>query len=162
MELEKQGVLPPRLTGPKGAILPGPIERDPAGGYRIQQPIPSLVPGSDVSITQAVRDDAYTLSRHTLGGAQVARDLRRGREAHVFNEGVDLARLEAEVWARGSAGGMIRDAERFSVTFDQPIGRRIQAGRPDVPLRTVEIKGRLDPVMNVWKYHLVPRPRPAR
>ncbi|WP_438029770.1 SpvB/TcaC N-terminal domain-containing protein [Sorangium sp. So ce233] len=39
--LERQGVLPPRLTGPKGAILPGPIERDPAGGYR---PVPTAGP----------------------------------------------------------------------------------------------------------------------
>lgn len=36
-DLEKRGMFPPRLLGPKGT-LPGTVERDPAGGYRLQQP----------------------------------------------------------------------------------------------------------------------------
>lgn len=32
----------------------------------------------------AVRDETYTISRHTINGSQVQTDLRRGREAHIF------------------------------------------------------------------------------
>lgn len=112
-------------------------------------------------LPRAVRDDAYTTSRHTAGGKQVVRDVAKGKEAHVFNADIDLTELEAKVWAEGTSQGRVRGFERFSYTSETPIGTRIQAGKPDVPLHTVEIKGKLEPG-NVWQYHLVPRTRPAR
>jgi RHS repeat-associated protein len=117
--------------------------------------------GGSGGVIRAVRDDAYTINRHTSAGIKVARDLARGREAHIFADGIDLAALEAEVWAAGAFKGNVRGWDRFTFTSATPIGTRIQNGRPSVPLHTVEIKGRLESG-NVWKYHLVPRTRAAR
>jgi RHS repeat-associated protein len=110
--------------------------------------------------TRFVRDEAYTASRHTMGGSQVQRALRRGEEAHVFNESVDLSQLEGRVWSEGFYQGEIRGWHRWYLHTDSPIGRRVQAGRQDVALSTVEVKARLVGE-NVWEYHLVPRSRPA-
>lgn len=112
-------------------------------------------------VVGAVRDDAYTASRHMADGRQAVRDLARGREAHVFNEGVDLAALEQRVWTEGTYQGEVRGWDRFTWTSETPIGTRIQAGRADVPLHTVEIKGRVE-ANGTWVYHLVPRTGPAR
>lgn len=91
------------------------------------------------------------------------KDLAAGKEAHVFNEDVNLADLEKKVWTEGTyQGNLPRSPEwdRFTYTSPTPIGRRIQAGKPDIPLNTVEIKGKVG--KNVWEYHLVPRTRAAR
>jgi len=112
-------------------------------------------------IIQAVRDDAYTASRHASGGRIVERDLRRGREAHVFNDDVDLIDLEQKVWTEGTSHGVVRGWDRFTYRSETPIGTRIQTGSPDVPLHVVEVKGRLRSD-GVWEYHLAPRPRPAQ
>jgi hypothetical protein len=109
----------------------------------------------------AVRDDAYTQSRHTAGGAIVQKDLAKGKEAHIFNEGVDLKELERKVWTSGTYGGIVRGFDRFTYTSDTPIGRRIEAGTPDIPLYTVEIKGRTNQ-KGEWVYHLVPRTKAAK
>jgi hypothetical protein len=110
----------------------------------------------------AVHDINYTISRHTIRGQQVQRDLARGREAHIFNEGVDLAALEQRVWEQGRSMGQVGQGQRgtwqrFIWESPSPIGRRIQNGRSDVPLRFVEIK--YNPSTGL--YHLVPRARPA-
>jgi hypothetical protein len=113
-------------------------------------------------IVPAVRDDAYTASRHTIRGRIVQRDLAKGKEAHVFDEGINLGELEQRVWTQGTYHGEIRHGwERYSYTSPTPIGRRIQQGRPDVLLYIVEIKGKVNP-QGVWGYHLVPRSRLAR
>ena len=115
---------------------------------------------------ELVRDDAYMLSRHTLNGSRVLRALRRGEEAHVFNTDVDLTLLEQRVWNEGTYRGVldtVRDPGQWErITWDSPtpVGRRIQPGRPDIPLNVVEIKLRQNP-NGMWEYHLVPRPRPA-
>ena len=116
------------------------------------------------AITKAVRDDAYTAARHLRGGRDVEKSLRKGKEAHVFNDGVDLKALEQRVWTEGRYAGRVgagRRAEfdRFVWRSDTPIGTRIQDGKPDVPLHWVEIEGKI--VNGDWAYHLVPRPRPA-
>lgn len=138
------------------------------GGVVRSRPMPG---GHELKVTRSGRvfhcsecvlahnDVDYTRSRHTLEGSQVQRDLRRGREAHVFNEDVDLADLERRVWTQGQHQGTERGWDRFVYRSDTPIGRRVQAGRPDVPLYVVEIKGRLR--NGQWEYHLVPRTRPA-
>lgn len=104
--------------------------------------------------SHAVRNDAYQFSRHMINGKQVVRDLARGREAHVFNEDVDPLALERRVWSEGTYNGEIRGWHRFTYHSPTPIGRRIQNGKPDVPLYVVEIKvrQRLD---GVWEYHLI-------
>lgn len=113
----------------------------------------------------AVRDDAYTTSKHTTRGKQVQRHLAQGREAHVFDDGIDLRELEEKVWTQGAYLGRIGNVsqalfDRFVWQSPTPIGRRIQVGRPDLPLTWVEIKGKI--VKGVWVYHLVPRRRPVR
>jgi len=119
-----------------------------------------LVHNADGPCIQAVRDAAYTTSRHTIDGAQVVRDLKRGREAHIFNDGADLDQLERLVLTQGIAKGNIRGFDRFVYVSDTPIGRRIQAGRDDIPLYVIELKGKmLD--NGKWVYHIVPRTRPA-
>ncbi len=115
-------------------------------------------------ILNAIRDDAYIISKHTRAGQQVQRDLQRGREAHVFNDDVRLNDLEEKVWREGSyqgtvAGGPRAAFERFVWRSQTPIGSRIEAGKPDLPLHWVEIKGKI--VNNDWVYHLTPRFRPA-
>jgi len=90
--------------------------------------------GKSDGVVRAVRDDAYTASRHTAEGKQVVRDLTKGKEAHVFDEGVDLAALEAKVWSEGVSHGTVRGYQRFTYESPTPIGRRVQACKPDVPL----------------------------
>lgn len=108
----------------------------------------------------AVRNDAYTISRHTINGGQVQRDLRRGREAHIFNENENLSTLENNVWAGGIYQGKVRGWYRWTYLSETPIGRRIQTGKPDVELYAVEIKGRFRD--SRLEYHLVPRLRAAQ
>ncbi|MGE0712814.1 MAG: RHS repeat-associated core domain-containing protein [Planctomycetota bacterium] len=117
------------------------------------------VPGK-AKPANAVHDEAYTASKHTRNGAQVERDLRRGRDAHVFNDEVNLKALEDKVWNEGVYHGTERGWERWSYTSDEPIGMRLQNGRDPVPLRTVEIKGRPTPDGG-YEYHLVPRSKPV-
>jgi hypothetical protein len=116
-------------------------------------------------LLQAVHDLAQTISKHTRTGREAIKDLSRGREAHIFNDDADLAELERKVWAEGSWYGKATGQpqrvayDRFIWRAPAPIGRRIQTGRPDVPLSWVEVKGKI--VKGAWLYHLVPRPRPA-
>lgn len=109
-------------------------------------------------------DRGYTVSRHARTGQRVVADQARGREAHVFGDGVDLTELERQVWTQDVYQGVVGAGER--ATFDRfvwesptPIGVRLQEGRPEIPLRWVEIKGKL--VGGTWVYHLTPRARPA-
>src|SRR5439155_21082017 len=88
----------------------------------------------------------------------------RGRGAHVFNDDVDLEELERQVWAQGSYQGRIgqpprSEFERFVWRSPTPIGRRIQRGKPDLPLHWVEVMGKLE--RGRWVLHLAPRTRPA-
>ena len=114
-----------------------------------------------------VHDEQYTIDRHTLVGKNVIRDLRRGKEAHVFNEDIDLNLLAQKVWNEGIYQGKLdklRDPvewERITWTSPSPIGRRIQNGKPDTPLYVVEVKVRQYPD-GIWRYHLDPRSRPAK
>jgi len=102
-----------------------------------------------------------TLKTHSSGGADVARAKRRGREYHIFNDDVDLERLEQLVWDNGTYTGEIRDWHRIYYETDEIIGYRYQAGRDPIPLKGVEIKGHfLDD--GIFEYHLVPRTRVAR
>jgi hypothetical protein len=117
-----------------------------------------------LGVVPVTRDDAYTISRHTSQGKEVLKDLARERGVHVFNDGADLDVLEAKVWTEGTYQGRVGKGhralfERFVWCSPLPIGRRIQAGKPDIPLYWVEIKGRIK--QGRWVYHLVPRPKPA-
>jgi hypothetical protein len=108
-------------------------------------------------------DLAYTVSRHTVAGRAVQKDLARGRDAHVFLDGTEFEALEMSVWRNGFfigrvGAGQRSNFERFVWQSDVAIGRRIQPGREDVPLYWVEIKGQT--VGNEWVYHVVPRARP--
>ena len=92
------------------------------------------------------------------------KDLADGKEAHVFDDGVDLEALEQKVWTEGTYQGTVGTGQRAK--FDRfvwrsptPVGRRIQAGKPHLLLYWVEIKGKV--VKAAWVYHLVPRPKPA-
>ena len=107
----------------------------------------------------AVRDDTYTLSRHSINGTQVQRELQKGKEAHIFNEEESLSSLEKTVWLIGLYQGVVRGWHRWTYISQVSIGRRIQKGRPDLELYTVEIKGRLRD--GRFEYHLVPRLRSA-
>ena len=103
-------------------------------------------------------------SKHTIRGKQVIKRLTQGLEAHVFDDGVDLGVLEQEVWTKGTYQGRVgtghrAEFDRFVWRSPIPIGRRIQAGKPDLPLYWVEIKGKM--VKGKWVYHLVPRLKPA-
>jgi hypothetical protein len=113
---------------------------------------------------RAVRDDAYIATKHSTTGKEVVKNLAKGKEAHVFDDGVDLDALERRVWAGGSFQGQVGRGprakfDRFCWRSPTPIGRRVQPGRPDLPLYWVEIKGKI--VGDEWVYHLVPRSRPA-
>jgi hypothetical protein len=55
---------------------------------------------------------------------------------------------------------MVRGFERFTYTSPTPIGRRIQSGKPDLPLFVVELKRREK--QGSWEYHLVPRTKAAQ
>ncbi len=107
----------------------------------------------------AVRDDSYTLSRHTINGIQVQRDLRKSKEAHIFNENESLSSLEQNVWVFGIYQGMVRGWHRWTYNSPTSIGRRIQVGKSELELYTVEIKGRFRD--DIFEYHLVPRLRSA-
>jgi hypothetical protein len=117
-----------------------------------------------VGILGALRDDAYTEGKHTLRGKQAQRDVARGREVHVFEDGVDLLALEERVWTEGIYLGQVGKGhraafDRFVWHSPQVVGRRIKAGQADIPLSWVEVKGKI--VKGVWVYHLVPRSKPA-
>jgi len=57
-------------------------------------------------------------------------------------------------------GGQRGEWDRFQWQSPTPIGRRVQQGKPDLPLSWVEIKGKLNKAGD-WIYHLVPRTGPA-
>ena len=59
----------------------------------------------------------------------------------------------------GSGDPARADFDRFVWYSETPIGTRIEAGKWDVPLHYVEIKGKM--VNGRWVYHLAPRARPA-
>lgn len=108
-------------------------------------------------VVSATFDEAYTLKRHTAAGSAVMKALAKGDEAHIFNDGTDLADLANKVWTEGEYAGNIRGWDRFVWNSPTPIGMRVQAGRASVPLSWVEIK-----VNSGGLYHLVPRTGPAR
>jgi len=117
-------------------------------------------------ILGAVHDQVYTLAKHTRSGklALNLKDLAKGKDAHVFEDGVDLKALEEKVWMEGTYRGQVGSPQRAS--FDRfvwrspvPIGRRLQTGKPEFPLYWVEIKGKI--AQSRWVYHLAPRARPA-
>ncbi len=117
-----------------------------------------------VGIVAAIRDDAYIRNRHMPQGNRVVKELAKGEEAHVFLDEIDLAALENAVWTKGTFQGKVGTGhrvvhDRFIWRSPTPIGRRIQAGRAEVPLFWVEIKGKMN--QGRWVYHLVPRPKPA-
>lgn len=107
------------------------------------------------------RDDARIRRRHTIGGSEAARDIGRGRDAHVFDAGIDLEALERRVWERGEElPAAVREWRRFWLLLEQRIGTRVQNGRAAVPLHGVEIKARIEG--KAWRYHLVPRATRAK
>lgn len=149
---------------PSPSPSPSPKAPTASGGDQSTNPSPNSSDGepkiTDGHIPDGVRDDAYTESRHTIDGKQVQRDLRRGREAHVFLKDVELSNLEEKVRQEGVYQGEVRGWYRWTYTSDTPIGVRIQKGRDDVPLNVVELKGRFRSD-GTFEYHLVPRARPA-
>src|SRR5476651_1257859 len=105
-----------------------------------------MASSGQASLVPTRRDDAYTLSKHTIGGSQASKDARRGRAIHVFYEPADLDFLENQVWSQGTYVGQVGDGSRSS--FDRfvwqsqtPVGLRIEHGKPDQDLTWVEIKG---------------------
>jgi hypothetical protein len=108
----------------------------------------------------AVHNASGTNKRHTIGSSTVIRDLQKGKEAHVFDESVDLKMLEEKVWSEGKYGGEVRGWRRYFYESPSPIGRRVQNGKKDVPLHVVEIK--LQKHNGKWEYHLVPRTKAAQ
>jgi hypothetical protein len=127
--------------------------------------IPKAAMAEARAITKAIRDDAKIARAHKLSGSEAQKALRKGDGAHVFDDAADLAALEQKVWTEGQhlgrvpGGGQRGEWDRFVWQSPTPIGRRIQTGKPDLPLTWVEIKGKI--VNGDWVYHLVPRPRPA-
>ncbi|WP_144053788.1 DUF6972 family protein [Baaleninema simplex] len=103
-------------------------------------------------------DINYTEKWHLRDGSRASREYNRGKGIHVF-EGQDLPALEQRVWERGLYSGFAGNHDRWIYNSPQQIGTRYQKGRPDIPLHIVEIKGRY--VNNTFRYHLVPRVRPA-
>ncbi|AUX48443.1 toxin [Sorangium cellulosum] len=98
--LERQGVLPPRLTGPKGAIIPGPIERDPAGGYR---PVPTAGPfGAGVGGLVTVRGTLTEIAPASPGERSFAQEffVSKGYDVRLAGLGTEGADLNV------SAGGI--------------------------------------------------------
>ena len=66
----------------------------------------------------------------------------------MFDDGIDLRELEERVWTEGAYLGRIGNVsqalhDRFVWQSPTPIGRRLQRGRPDLPLTWVEIKGKI-------------------
>jgi hypothetical protein len=116
-----------------------------------------------VLVVVAVHDKVATRGKHTLQGRKAVKALTKGRDAHVFNDGIDLTALEARVWNEGTYLGKVGEDhrleyERFIWCSPVPIGRRIQTGTVDLPLNWVEIKGKMK--QGMWLYHLTPRRRP--
>jgi hypothetical protein len=113
------------------------------------------------SLLVVTHDEATTISKHTAAGSSAMRDIRRGRSAHVFNEGINFETLISNVWTEGQYIGVLdRDKDqyqRFVWKSPTAIGIRLQTDQPDVLLHWVEIK-----VNPKGKYHLVPRTRPAK
>ncbi|MEO0563946.1 MAG: hypothetical protein AAF125_17715, partial [Chloroflexota bacterium] len=111
-------------------------------------------------IRNGTHNTDYTVSRHTSNGNKAQRDLNRGREAHVFDDDIDLSELEQLILDEGIYPGEVRNWHRYYLEMDGPIGNRIQEGRSNVPLRVAELKAKQDDNGN-WIFHLVPRTRPA-
>jgi len=105
----------------------------------------------------SVHDTSETRKRHTRNGSRVQRNLRRGREAHIFNDDINLSTLEQKVWEKGFYAGEFRNFHRWVYISPTQIGVRIQNGRADVALFVVEIKGQYRNGQLV--YHLDPRTR---
>ncbi len=134
----------------------GPIEANcelrqyPSGGSG-----PARSPGRPPENSD--HDISYTKKKHTRDGSEVRRDLKRGREAHIFNDNIDLSALEQKVWVKGFYAGEFRRYHRWVYISPTQIGLRIQNERDNVPLYVVEIKGEYRGDRLV--YHLDPRAR---
>lgn len=109
--------------------------------------------------TQVSEDRQYTTSRHTTEGAHARRDQAKGGEAHVFFPGLDLDEVARRTISAGEDAGVVRGWHRIVIRFDEPVGVRIQDGRPGVPCYYAEVKARRL-ADGRWEYHLVPRVSP--
>ena len=132
---------PPERPGHGNNLAPGHPARAVLG----------LPPGDEIR-----HRAAKTATAHLPGGSEAQRDLRRGRAAHVFAEGVDLDELERRIWTEGTVDGEIRDHQRVWLRMNEPVGYRIDASGRRVPAYVAEIKVKRDK-RGFWSYHLVPR-----
>ncbi|MFO0630072.1 MAG: hypothetical protein U0325_31215 [Polyangiales bacterium] len=114
--------------------------------------------GDDVPITE---NRGYTRDKHTPEGSVAQRDIKKGKEAHVFLPGLDLDEIARRVIADGTDAGAARGWQRIVLRFDHPVGERIEDGRPGVPCYYAEIKCRRL-ADGRWEYHLVPRVSPPK
>jgi hypothetical protein len=103
-------------------------------------------------------DAAYTEARHSPYGSRAAADYAKGKEAHVFNPDVDPLKAAQRVLQEGQYTGTIDRADRAFLDFQEPVGERVQQGRPNVPLNGVEVKMQPDGTGG-WRYHVDPRTR---
>jgi hypothetical protein len=119
LELERQGVLQPRLLGPKGT-LPGVVVRDPAGGNRARRRTPQPSGGGiryvyrQLSATDRVAIDAgQGLTPKGIGGTiaqqvagkdtqYISASLTEGATG-LFASGNGLARIDVKAAVAGGA-----------------------------------------------------------
>ena len=92
------------------------------------------------------------LKKHLPGTPQSEKLIRKDGSAHLFNDLETLSRVEAEILKRGQYTGTVRDAERYGLRFDEPIGYRIGKDGNTTPLNYGELK--VDPD---GQYHVIPR-----
>jgi RHS repeat-associated protein len=107
-------------------------------------------------------DDGLTRKKHFPDGSEAQKALRKGKDAHVFEETVDPDALIDDVLKNGEyIGKDTKGYHRFGKSTGQPVGVRKQNGKSDVPLSYVEVKTKQMPD-GTWKHHAVPRTKKPR
>jgi hypothetical protein len=97
------------------------------------------------------------LNKHLPDTPQSDKLLRKGENAHVFNDKETLSRVEAEILKNGQYTDTVRGTERYGLRFNEPIGYQIRPDGSKLPLSYGELKLNSE----TGGYHIIPRTGPS-
>jgi hypothetical protein len=132
----------------------------PAPKLAAEPAAPRAAPGAPKGLAgrEGLSYDAKHLNKHLPDTPESLKLIKKEGAAHVFTDEATLRNVEQAILDRGEYVGTFRNAARYGLHFDKPIGYRIDAQGNKIPLYYGELK--LNP--KTGKYHVVPRTGPAK
>ncbi|NJK64934.1 MAG: hypothetical protein HC921_21515 [Synechococcaceae cyanobacterium SM2_3_1] len=97
-------------------------------------------------------DELSEVSRDTRGSL-ISKHLPGGSDPHKFNDRETMERVAQEIFRSGDYSGFVRDHDRFTKRFDEPIGYREQSDGSRLLLYVGEVKVN----RKRCQWHVIPR-----